>query len=984
MISTICARIIILLLVGHVSANNRQSLMHRHHHTSILHEKATLLAFKNALPPQSQAILPNWNETTEVCSFVGVKCNKWRLHIAHLSLRHMLISGSISPVLSNLTGLHVIDFSWNAFTGEIPSELANLPNLLALDLSSNNLSGVVPGSFSKLNHLQFLNLGNNCLAGEIPASIFQNCSKLRVVYLHGNALSGEIPSVRDIHLPDLFIFDLYLNNLTGKLPSWLCNSTRLLELDVEDNSLHGELPIDIIANKSQLQILHLSDNNFWSHDNNTNLDPFFNALSNCTKLEEIELESIGLGGKLPASVWSAPRSLTRISLDNNLISGQIPQDIGDLYNLNFLNLSSNQLDGPIPTSIGHLNRIEQLILSENFLVGSIPTEITNLSHVGLLDLSRNLLSGAIPAGIGNLSHIGFIFFHHNQLSGKIPVSLENCLSLNKLDLSYNQLSGMIPEEIAGIVKWFFNLSNNRLQGPLPIAMSKMDQVEEIDLSNNNLTGKIFSQISECVRIKRLNLSHNSLHGTLPESLGELLSLETLDLSYNQLSGEIPQSLNNCLSLTYLNLSFNNFSGFIPTDGIFSSFTELSYKGNPHLCGLIVGQSCNHKQQSWLRSCGFLIIVSVVASLLAFLLTVIVAIGIRKCRERISTIGEGTFLKSSTPDVKSKYPRITYRELVEATNDFSDDRLVGSGSYGRVYRGVLQDGSFVAVKVLQLQTGNSTKSFNRECEVLKRIRHRNLMRIITACSLPDFKALVLPFMANGSLERCLYSGSVELGLVARVNICSDIAEGMAYLHHHSPVKVIHCDLKPSNVLINDDMTALVSDFGISRLVMSIVGGGTTIENVGTSTANMLCGSIGYIAPEYGYGANASTKGDVYSFGVLVLEVVTKRRPTDEMFEGGLDLHAWVKRYYHGRAESVVDPALLRTIREQTPEVRRMSEVAVCELLELGILCTQESSSLRPTMLDAADDLDRLKNYLAGDSTATFSSSLGLSSTTFGDD
>ncbi|KAJ3686050.1 hypothetical protein LUZ61_015214 [Rhynchospora tenuis] len=908
MISTICLSIIILLLVGHVSANDRQRLMHRHNHASILHEKATLLAFKNALPPQSQAILPNWNETTDLCSFVGVKCNKWHLHVAHLSLRHMLISGSISPVLSNLTALSILDFSGNAFTGEIPSELANLPNLWILDLSSNNLSGVVPWSLSKLNHLKYLSLGNNCLAGEIPASIFRNCSKLQVVYLHGNALSGEIPSVRDIHLPDLLIFDLYLNNLTGKLPSWLSNSTRLLELDVEENSLHGELPIDIIANKSQLNFLHLSDNNFWSHDDNTNLDPFFNALSNCTNLEEVELASIGLGGKLPASIC----------------------------------------------------------------------------HVGLLDLSRNLLSGEIPAGIGNLSHIGFIFFHHNQLTGKIPVSLENCLSLNKLDLSYNQLSGMIPEEIAGIVKWFFNLSNNRLQGPLPIAMSKMDQVEEIDLSNNNLTSKIFSQISGCVRIKRLNLSHNSLYGTLPASLGELLSLETLDLSYNQLSGEIPQSLNNCLSLNYLNLSFNNFSGFIPTDGIFSSFTELSYRGNPHLCGLIIGQSCNHKQQSWLRSRGFLIIVCVGASLLAFLLTVIVVIGIRKCRERISTMEEGTFLKSSAPDVKSKYPRITYRELVEATNEFSDDRLVGSGSYGRVYRGVLQDGTFVAVKVLQLQTGNSTKSFNRECEVLKRIRHRNLMRIITACSLPDFKALVLPFMANGSLERCLYSGSIELGLVARVNICSDIAEGMAYLHHHSPVKVIHCDLKPSNVLINDDMTALVSDFGISRLVMSIVGGGTTIENVGTSTANMLCGSIGYIAPEYGYGANASTKGDVYSFGVLVLEVVTKRRPTDEMFEGGLDLHAWVKRYYHGRAESVVDPALMRTIREHTPEVRRMSEVAVCELLELGILCTQESSSLRPTMLDAADDLDRLKNYLAGDSTATFASSLGLSSTTFGDD
>jgi Leucine-rich repeat (LRR) protein len=821
--------------------------MHRRDRTSILHEKATLLAFKNALPSQSQAILSNWNDTTDVCSFDGVGCNKWHLHVKYLSLHGMLISGSIPPVLSNLSSLQIVDLSWNAFTGEIPSELSNLPNLLALDLSNNNLTGVVPGSFAKLCRLQFLNLGNNCLEGEIPASIFRNCTKLWFVYLHANKLSGEIPSLCDIYLPDLLGFDLYSNELTGRLPSWLSNSTRLVELDVEDNSLFGELPTDIITNKSQLQVLHLSGNNFWSHDGNTNLKPFFVALLNCTKLKEIEMASIGLGGKLPTRIWSAPRSLTRISLENNIISGQIPQDIGYLYNLAFLNLSSNKLEGPIPPSIGHLAKLEQLTLSNNSLTGMIPSQITNLSHVGQLDLSGNLLYGEIPAGIGNLSQLAYIFFQHNKLSGKIPVSLERCLSLNKLDLSYNQLSGIIPEEIAGIVKWFFNLSNNKLQGHLPISMSKMDQVEEIDLSNNNLSGKIFSQLSGCVRIKRLNLSHNVLYGALPESLGELLSLETLDLSYNQLSGQIPQSLNNCRSLTYLNLSYNNFSGFVPIDGIFSSFTNLSYIRNPYLCGLLLGQPCNHMHQSWLRSRKFLIIASVGVSLLAFLLTIIVAIGIRKCKERISTIREGTFLDSSTPVVKSKYPRITYRELVEATDEFSEDRLVGSGSYGRVYRGVLQDGTLVAIKVLQLQTGNSTKSFNRECEVLKRIRHRNLMRIITACSLPDFKALVLPFMGNGSLERCLYSGSVELGLIERVNICSGIAEGMAYLHHHSPVKVIHCDLKPSNILLNDDMTALVSDFGISRLVMSIVGGGAIVDNVGASTANMLCGSIGYIAP-----------------------------------------------------------------------------------------------------------------------------------------
>ncbi|KAJ0075835.1 hypothetical protein Patl1_34780 [Pistacia atlantica] len=132
--------------------------------------------------------------------------------------------------------------------------------------------------------------------------------------------------------------------------------------------------------------------------------------------------------------------------------------------------------------------------------------------------------------------------------------------------------------------------------------------------------------------------------------------------------------------------------------------------------------------------------------------------------------------------------------------------------------------------------------------LKRTRHRNLIRIITACSQPDFKALILPYLANGSLDSLLGSNSSDLTLIEMVNICSDIAEGMAYLHHYSPVRVIHCDLKPSNVLLNDEMTAVVSDFGIARLVMPVGADNTgDVDNIGISTANMLCGSIGYVAP-----------------------------------------------------------------------------------------------------------------------------------------
>jgi hypothetical protein len=537
----------------------------------------------------------------------------------------------------------------------------------------------------------------------------------------------------------------------------------------------------------------------------------------------------------------------------NAIKGPIPESVGEVINMTWMNLSSNLLNGTIPTSLCRLKSLERLALSNNSLTGEIPACIGDAIHLGVLDLSGNALSGAIPSSIGSLAELLYLFLQGNKLSGTIPPSLGRRATLLVIDLSNNSLTGVIPDDIPGIAKMTLltlNLSRNQLGGKLPTGLSNMQQVQKIDLSWNNFNGEILPGLGDCIALTVLDLSHNSLAGGLPSELGNLKYLESLDVSNNHLSGEIPVSLTNCYMLKYLNLSYNDFWGVVPTTGPFVNFSCLSYLGNRRLSGPVL-RRCGGRHRSWYQSRKFLVIMCVCSAVLAFALTILCAVSVRKIRERVAAMREDMFRGrrggGSSPVMKYKFPRITYRELVEATEEFSEDRLVGTGSYGRVYRGTLRDGTMVAVKVLQLQTGNSTKSFNRECQVLKRIRHRNLMRIVTACSLPDFKALVLPFMANGSLERCLYAGPpAELSLVQRVNICSDIAEGMAYLHHHSPVKVIHCDLKPSNVLINDDMTALVSDFGISRLVMSI-GGVANTADVGASTANMLCGSIGYIPP-----------------------------------------------------------------------------------------------------------------------------------------
>lgn len=915
-----------------------------------------------------------------------------------LILNDFGIVGPLSPFISNLTHLRVLGLMNNHLSGEIPREFSSLRHLRHLLLEGNDLHGQIPDIFSLLVNLTVVDLRLNRLNGTILHSFFSNCTLLKNVDLSFNLLQGNIPEIGNCK--DLWNLNLYNNQFTGEIPFSITNASSMVSLDVEYNLLSGELPSNIVASLPQLEYLHLSFNAMISPENNSNLDPFFTALCNYTSVIELELEGMGLGGKLPTSIGNCV-NLSSLLMEENNITGSIPPTLSNLTLLWQLNLTSNLLSGTIPYEISQLPFLDQLFLSHNLLYGPIPAALGQFRKIGLLDLSNNKFSGEIPKSLGNLTKINYVFLNNNLLSGSIPSSLGQCRDLLKLDLSYNRLTGNIPPEISNLreIRIFINLSHNFLGGDLPIELSKLENVQAMDLSSNRFTGRISPRISSCIALSLLNLSHNLLVGELPESLGDLENLEAFDVSVNQLSGTIPTSLSNIRTLRFLNLSVNKFSGTIPSGGIFDSVTILSFLENGNLCGSIPGIPNCHKSKKLFQSATFWIIFCVVISLSVSFSVVCCILGCRYLKVIISA-GEAepeteTEIKSQ-PELIHNFPRITYKELFDATGGFDEERKLGSGSYGRVYEGLLPDGTHIAVKVLQLQTGNSTKSFNRECQVLKRIRHRNLIRIITACSLPDFKALVLPYMANGSLDSWLYphsgtdlassSRSSDLSLIQRVNICSDIAEGMAYLHHHSPVRVIHCDLKPSNVLLNDDMTALVSDFGIARLVMTVGAGnnGGVAENMGKSTANVLCGSIGYIAPEYGFGASTNTKGDVYSFGILVLEMVTRKRPIDDMFAGGLSLHKWVKSHYHGRIERVVDSLLVKAMRDQSPEVKKMWEVAIGELAELGILCTQDSPSTRPTMLDAADDLDRLKRYLMGDTTATFASSLGISSSNVGDD
>eukprot|EP01018_Ginkgo_biloba_P025736 Gb_09064 [translate_table: standard] len=779
-----------------------------------------------------------------------------------------------------------LDLSGMGLHGFLSPHLGNLSYLERLYLYNNTLGGHIPPQLGRLSRLRNLWLEVNQLEGNVPSSL-SNCQNLVNLSLSNNHLTGFIPP-RLGQLTKLRLLNLDGNMLTGTIPSSLSNISTLTELYLSENNLSGAIPPQL-GMLTQLEVLRLVENQL------TGQIPA--SLSNCTRLAYLDLFDNQLAGHIPLEFGAKLAKLQWLNMWGNQLSGNIPNSLANCSQLTLLGLERNRLSGTIPMELGQLPLLERLYLWGNQLVSGsnttlpILTALTNCSHLqhiglclGLLSLSGNMLSGRIPDAFTNLKQLRKLYISRNQLSGNIPASLGQSWRLEELDLSHNKFRGKIPPEVAGLQNIiFFNLSGNMLEGRLPPEVGKMIHVQRIDISKNKLGGQIPATIESCSELQSLNLSRNALQGPIPNSLAQLKSLEDVDLSYNNLSGSIPKSLGKLGMLRHLNLSFNNFSGEIPHAGVLTNFTAASFMENPGLCG------------QWLN--------------------------MPQC---------------STPTQIQKCPGpecwVSHRELIDATNGFNEANLLGVGSFGAVYKAIFKDGRMAAVKVFNLQNEEAHKSFNTECKALGRVRHRNLVKIITSCSNVQFKALVLEFMPSGSLEKHLYSDNVcELNLRERVKIAIDIAHAMEYLHHHSPVQVVHCDLKPANVLLDENMTARVADFGIARITCA------NSMDLYTSTIK-LKGSVGYIAPEYGQGGMISAKGDVYSYGILLLEMLTRRRPTDDMFSGGLNLQKWVNMAFPEKMVEVVDECLLTNVSDD--DERHKINECVREMMGVGLACTKE--------------------------------------------
>ncbi|RDX92667.1 putative LRR receptor-like serine/threonine-protein kinase, partial [Mucuna pruriens] len=969
-----------------------------------------LLKFKESISIDSNGILLSWNSSAHFCNWHGITCNLMLQRVTKLNLQGYMLSGSISPHICNLSYLRNFNLADNNFYGKIPQEMGRLSQLQQLSFANNSLSGEIPTNLTGCNNLKSLLLYGNILVGKIPIEI-GSFRKLQLLGLFLNQLTGRIPSFignlsslthlsvgsnklegdipQEICRLKSLTFLVLGGNKFGTLPSCLYNMSSLTliaapqiqfngslppnmfhtlrnlqELDIGDNQISGSIPPSII-NASTLSILDISQNYFTGQvpslemlqvlkylslsnnslgDNSTNHLGFLKSLTNCSELQMLDISYNNFHGQLPNSIGNLSTKLSQLYLGGNQISGEIPTGIGNLIGLTLLSMRDNRIVGIIPTTFGKFQKMQLLDLSENMLSGEIGVHIGNLSQLFHLSMAKNMLEGNIPPSIEKCLKIQYLNLAQNNLTGTIPLGVFNLSSLtNLLTLSRNSLSGSIPKEVG-------NLKN----------------INFVDVSENHLSSHIPETIGECTMLEYLYLQGNSLQGTIPSSFASLKSLQRLDLSRNHLSGSIPIALQNISFLKYFNVSFNMLDGEVPTKGVFQNASELGVIGNSKLCGGISElhlPPCPVKGKKHAKHHKFMLI-AVIVIVVVFLLILSIILTIHWMRKRSKK-------PSLDSPIVDQLAKVSYQSLHNGTNGFSITNLIGSGNFSSVYKGILEfEDKVVAIKVLNLKKKGAHKSFVAECNALKSIKHRNLVQILTCCSGIDykgqeFKALIFEYMKNGSLEQWLHPRTLNvehpgtLNLDQRLNIMIDVASALHYLHHECEQPIIHCDLKPSNILLDDNMIAHVSDFGIAKLLSSI--NGTTSKQ--TSTIGIR-GTVGYVPPEYGIGSDVSTNGDMYSFGILMLEMLTGRRPTDELFENGQNLHHFVENSFPCNLLQILDPSLVPKRDEATTEedyqnLTSMVEKCLVSLFKIGLACLVELPNERMNMVDVTRELSKIK-------------------------
>ncbi|KAH6777140.1 Leucine-rich repeat transmembrane protein kinase [Perilla frutescens var. frutescens] len=853
--------------------------------------------------------------------------------------------------------------------------------------SSSNVVGQLPEELWTLIYLTNLNLGQNYLTGRLPPSI-ANLTRMQYLSIGINALSGELPKELGM-LTDLRSLAIGTSNFSGPLPSELGNCTRLEQLWIDSSGVSGAIPLSL-ARLQNMQIMFSSDNAFtgripefigsWSNltvlrlEGNSFQGPIPSSFSNLRDLTDLRISDIS-NGNSSLDFLTNLKALTTLILRNNNISGSIPSNLNEYPNLSLLDLSFNNLTGQIPDSLFNTSSLVHMFLGNNKLTGSLPAQKTSLLQ--FIDLSYNELSGSFPSWVSQPNLQLNLVANNFSIEGSnssVLVSGLNCLQRNfpcfRGDPQYFNFAIKCGGEQMRSATGILYEADNATLGPAAYHVSREQRwaVSNVGLPSgsrnpeyktNFITYIPNTRDPELYQSSRVSAGSLRYYGLGLQNGGYNISLQFVE---NRIENPNDwRSLGRRIFDIYIqgNLAQKDFDIQKEAGGSFRAVVKdfsarvtenhleihLFWAGKGTCCvpaqGIYgpsisaisvtpadfiptVSNNPPNEPGNKKNRTGMIvgIVVSVVAvsflSLLAICCTV-------KRRKRQKRYEDEEFL-----GLEARPYTFTYAQLRAATDDFSAANKIGEGGFGSVYKGILDDGRVIAVKLLSVASHQGKSQFLAEIETISAVQHRNLVKLYGCCIEGNKRLLVYEYHENKSLDRALFGkGSFSLNWATRFDICLGVARGLAYLHEESRLRIVHRDIKASNILLDSQLNPKLSDFGLAKLY----------DDAKTHMSTRVAGTIGYLAPEYAMRGHLTEKADVFGFGVVALEIVSGRPNSDSsQEEDRVYLLEWAWHCHENKRDLELVDKQLSELNED--EARRVIGVA--------LLCSQTSPAVRPSM------------------------------------
>ncbi|XP_061954290.1 probable LRR receptor-like serine/threonine-protein kinase At1g06840 isoform X4 [Populus nigra] len=811
----------------------------------------------------------------------------------------MNLSGHLTPELGQLSRLVILDFMWNELDGNIPKEIGNISSLQLLLLNGNKLSGFLPDELGYLSKLDRLQVDMNYISGPIPTS-FANLSKVKHLHMNNNSIRGQIP-------PEL-----------SKLST-------LRHLLLDNNNLSGYLPPEF-SNLPELRILQLDNNKFIGSG-------IPDTYGNLSKLAKLSLRNCSLQGSIPG--LSSIQNLLYLDLSKNELNGPLPPTLSD--NITTIDLSHNHLNGSIPRSFSNLPSLQRLSLENNLFIGYVSANMwQNMSSTKSAGLTLDLRNNSLSSILGEVNPPENVTL---RLGGN-PI----CHEAN----TPNIIQFCEPE--AGGDKTPERLTNSKVS--CYVQSCPTDDFFEY-VASSPVPCFCAAPLRIGYRLKSPSFSYFTPHvNQFEQYVTRSLNMSSYQLSIDSFFWEEGPRLrmylklfppvNNVNSTRYNATEVKRLrdifaSWQFPPNDFFGPYDLLNFT----LLGPYAQMNVESHKEGISKGVWAAIILAAIACAIVIISAITVLIIVRNARysQRLPRKDLSLTVQMKIDGVES----FTFKEIVLATNNFNSSTQIGQGGYGKVYRGVLPDKTVVAIKRAEEGSLQGEKEFLTEIKLLSRLHHRNLVSLTGYCVERGEQMLVYEFMPNGTLRDWL-SDKEKLSFGTRLSIALGSAKGILYLHTEADPPVFHRDIKASNILLDSKLTAKVADFGLSLLAPVMDDDGYQPNHVST----VVKGTPGYLDPEYFLTRKLTDKSDVYSLGVVFLELLTGMQP---IYRGKNIVREVNIACESDKMFSIID--------------RRMGSYpskCIERFVVLALRCCHDKQDKRPSMLEVVRELENILRIL----------------------